>query len=848
MPWSVALNESLRLSQFPVLPREDTSKRPSPSLEVHLGSLESTPKSLSRGDDPSTESAKNESKVSQTPATVVEIRVQEPTSTTTPRTSASIRGSVRENKRPVLQNTRKDEEYEADDDNPRRSVHLYSMRISHHLRSGSLLSWDNLADAPDLPTPPRAFRDRSISDLSRLSQTHRKLSRHERQTSSSGFASSKVPSKWGRVVPNDFREDKSSIYSSRPHSPPDSLGGSLINLSQAATRQDAAKNASEDLTTLRRSNSYPTDNDETPRPVPRHGLTNLRDVTCSSSIDQPSNESAPLARNNSVASTKKSKFREEFSPSPPKKRLSPSASIMRFFNPKRSSVRSQSEVILKPDVPTAVDGSLEIPQAATRHERRLSKSLMSLESEREAMGKEANANPIWDKALKSYQDERAAMFLPQNKNLAVHSSPIRERRASVSNPEAKEEDAPARKLSTKRYSAPLLSPVTSGDLPSSCTRRAALISTGTDDIDPGKKTQMRFDQQIDTASTVGAWGRYPSHTRDERTSSAGHGDHVETRDFALEAAIKFAMGNNSDMADDEIDPTARPVTPPLLPGQKKRKKRVGNTRIAKSHSMTFGKTFLKNYARIFRSQSIEFQKHGHGHRNSIAAGGMLEYPELELIPDVWSGVSSGSKVESAGNDNKVDRAAHKEYAPGDRKGKGKLQDEDSTSTLRPLNSLPCFNEPMATLDGQSDQNHARDTARVWSAYYENFLPAFPRASTELDFDLGGFGAQVRHSFDSKRATMPSHHTIPSRSAKHSRNASRVSRISIVSNGSARPSFVSLGEDENERGTGARSSVSVRRSTMDLITMYKEQEAAEREKVLKLVRVESKREQGGLLGL
>jgi hypothetical protein len=286
----------------------------------------------------------------------------------------------------------------------------------------------------------------------------------------------------------------------------------------------------------------------------------------------------------------------------------------------------------------AVDGSLEIPHAATARERRLSQSL---EAEEEALGKDKNAIPMWERALKNHQDERAAMFLPKNRNLAVHSSPVRERSGSYSKPRHSMDS----NVSVKRHSAPLLGPSPSTYLGDDLApeepqrlsgRRTAIFSEHDKDINSGGEDLRRhYDQQKDTVETVGAWGRYPSHSRPDRTFSAGHQDSVTTRDFALEAAIKFAMGKNTDSDEDNIDPVERPASPPLLPGQKKRKKKVGSHRIAKSNSMTFGKNFLKNYARIFRSQSIEFQKYGYGHRSSITGGGVLEYPELEILPDVW---------------------------------------------------------------------------------------------------------------------------------------------------------------------------------------------------------------------
>ncbi|KAL5443347.1 hypothetical protein PMIN06_008727 [Paraphaeosphaeria minitans] len=851
--WSVALNESLRLSQFP-LPRRPSTPKPSQvSLRKMLSDKKPKTRLEKQENDISKESpAKEEDR--PTPSTVVQIHVQEPTAMTTPRQSGSLKVITRSIPPAVAQESAKEQDV-TEEDQHRRSVHLYSMRISHHLRSGSLLSWDTTADESELPSPNSPFCDRSFSNLSRVSHSQRQPSRHERQTSSSGFASSRVPPKWGRVLTNDLQEDKSSIYSSRPQSPPDSplesFGGSMINLSQTPKHPISTAQSSLDLVRVRRSNSYPTDNDETPKPPRRHGLTNLRDVASYSGLTRRSNETTRLVRGNSVANTGKSKFREEFSPSPPRKKLIPSASIIRFFTPKRNSLCSQSEATMKSgDLIPEFDGSLEVPDIAMQRERRNSKSAISLEAEQKALGKDKKANAVWDRALQSYQDEKAAMLLPQN-NLAAHTSPFRERSGSVSRPRVSEEPEMARKMSTpKRFSAPLLDPPSPGavefeDLPSLFTRRTAFIGSDPTTIDPNQEAQLRFAQQTDTIDTVGSWGRYPSHTRADRTFSAGHQDQVETRDFALEAAIKFATSKNTDGDDaeeEEIDPATRPVTPPLLPGQKKRKKKVGHTRIAKSHSMTFGKSLLKNYAKIFRSQSIEFHRHGQGHRSSITTGGTLEYPELEIVPDVWRRAIIEETSQDSSHGNGENRDTQEEYGPGDKKGKGKMKEEDSAKTLRPL---PTSSRPTTGNLLQAGLDGTKDTARVWSAYYENCLPAFPHASNELDFTLDDFGAPARRSLESRRASMHSR-TMPARYSKHSRNASRMSHLSIASHGSGRRSFISMGE--NDGGIDERSIVSVRRSTMDLISMYKEQEHTEMERVLNMVQTEIAKENMALKGL
>ena len=843
VPWSVALKESLRLSEFPVPPLQLTPKQSRASLEMQTSSRMSHNRATNPRDAYPVRLSHGKDKAPPTPATVVQIRVQEPAAVSTPRGSGAVPGTIPNKVQPTSDDCAEENRDSNDSDGARKSVHLYSMRISHHLRSGSLLSWDNLADPPELPTPPHPFRDRSMSDLSRTSGVqYQQLPRHERKTSSSGFASSKVPSKWGKVITNDIREDMSSIYSSRPQSPPEEFAGSLVNLSRTPPH-GASKKSSVDLTQPRRSSSYPTDNDDTPRPAQRNGINHFLDV---STLPRRSTETARLARNNSVASTKKSKFREEFSPSPPKKRLTPSASIMRFFTPKRSS---QSEESLKRvDLASTVDGAREPQHAGSHRDHRRSKSIISLETEQKSLGNDKNASPMWDKALRKYQDERAAMFLPENKELAVSGSPFRERSVSVPQPQLSEELAtPIKSQASKRLSVPLpgsLHAETAGPssvLPSS-ERRAALASRDNLDVDPGQELRSCFEHN-DTPEIVGAWGRYPSHTRPDRTASAGHQDQVDTRDFALEAAIKFAMGEN-ETDDDNVDPITRRSTP-LLSGRK-RKKKLGHTHVAKSHSMTFGKTFLKNYTKLFRSQSIEFQKHGHGHRSSITTGGTLKYPELEILPDVWArGITSerNGKVVRSHEDY---HSVQDEYGPGDRKGKGKMKADHSTSTPRPSGSTKTMiDDHFRGLDGQNDRAHVKDTARVWSAYYEDCLPSFPRASTDLDFNPAEFGVpSARRSLDSKRTSFS--HTMPSRYPKHSRNHSHLSHFSVRSGASARPSFVSV--SENEVGMDGRSVFSVRRSTMDLVTMYQELEDTEREKVLKLVRMDSSKERTAFTGL
>lgn len=856
IPWSEVMSESLRLSQFPLPPPQaglNPSKTPSvvnpksdkinhnySTQRLHVGSH--NPDLAGTGASPA--------------ARTVEIRVQQPTSIASPRPSTSVRGGFRENAPPNKADTVEPIEDEEEDDNPRRSVHLHSMRISHHLRSGSLLSWDQLADAPEMPTPPRPFRQRTISDQSRHSHVQRQLARHERQTSSSGFASSKVPSRWGKVLPNerDLRGDvASSIYSSRPQSPPDSFGGSMMNLSRAGTGHRNFSHSSIELRKLRRSNSFPTDNEDTPQAAQRYGVTNLSAAQNATADTTLHGAPLPLARKNSVAETKKSKFREEFSPSPPKKRITPSTSIMKFLNPKRLSMRSQSEANLQPDtLELTLDGHFDtLPVAAADRERRQSRSLMSLQAEQGALGKNKGANHVWDQALKAHQEEKASMFLPKNKDLAVNASPFRERSGSFSTrrPSMQEDTSPGAESSNtpKRYSAPLLAPYKDDhDRPSLLSRRSATAGRGK--LTMEQEIADAFEKQGDGADVVGAWGCYPSHTRMERTLSAGKKDRVETRDFALEAAIRFASAKDDDRDHDMIDPTERIPSPPLLPGEKKRKKKVGSGKMAKSHSMTFGRKLIKNYySGMFKSSSSEFRRHGRGHRSSIASGGTLEHPELELLPEVF--MSGGADGAGGSRQHLSDKQVVRRHSERHRDAKpdSKLPSEDSMATLRQRrnSSAPDLNDLVNLHDGAGDSEHAHDRARVWSVYYETCVPSFPRMSTDVDFALRDFGGPSRTSSHSKRVSTHSR-TMPARLTKHSRNVSQMSRRSNMSGTSAQPSFLSMGDDD--AAGEQRSLVSVRHSTMDLISKFKEQEVRERERVLSMTRAESRHDGALLAGL
>ncbi len=99
------------------------------------------------------------------------------------------------------------------------SVHLYGMRISHHLRSPSTLS---VAASHQGHTAWHRGNGTTHPDNATLRPVK---SRHQHQTSSSGFDSIKLPASWGHALP----DEASSIYSTRPNSPLKSPTASMFD-------------------------------------------------------------------------------------------------------------------------------------------------------------------------------------------------------------------------------------------------------------------------------------------------------------------------------------------------------------------------------------------------------------------------------------------------------------------------------------------------------------------------------------------------------------------------------------------------------------------------------------------
>lgn len=132
---------------------------------------------------------------------------------------------------------------------------------------------------------------------------------------------------------------------------------------------------------------------------------------------------------------------------------------------------------------------------------------------------------------------------------------------------------------------------------------------------PQKKSPIQHDSPIQrvhrrtdaispsgSVRSVDSWTRYPSHTCVERNEAATERDNIIARDFA-------------------VGPTSQPSM------SKK-----------KSRSMTFGKKFRHKFTTFYTTRRSDLRRYNAGHRSSIAFGGRLEYPELEIPPRTFDPV------------------------------------------------------------------------------------------------------------------------------------------------------------------------------------------------------------------
>ncbi|TKA78410.1 hypothetical protein B0A49_01374 [Cryomyces minteri] len=584
------------------------------------------------------------------------------------------------------------------------SVHLYNMRISQHLRSMSQLSVNSSSRTP---TKSRNFEhQRGPSTSSVMSRPFQRF-RHHRQASSCGFASATVPTSWGNVVRSD---QASSVYSTYPNStastPSVSLPHLPLNENNVYRVPDTYDIEPSTVPEIQLGGSVPASSGKEVVDLATHpnaaALQSSATVLPRSELDSRfetkiSMKTAFVPSNaSSVSLGKTSRFKEELTPSPPKKHTRKRKSTFKFLRPSKSKgkfvIASAPQTPERNHLSNQMDGPaddrgsglLAVSDGHRRpslveYERRLSNSrddrrrlstvdsqalLPTLNNTRTpSLSQQAGARPsleqyrrhssvsarrhpgdasaVWEKALRAHQNEKASMFLsPEKRSTSNVSSapqfslsfgessgggPSLQSRRNVDHDHLGpldpigplENSARSRSHSMHQPDDPLLSPYDDGN--GMCSQRPTSMSAGT----------VLVKERQSSISSLQAWSRYPSHTREQRTGSAGAGDDVTTRDFALLFPDDLQGGSSSD---------STPVN------TQKRKSKSG---LKLPRSTTFGRNIFKYYAGLFKSQSQDFRRHGMGHRSSIATGGVLEYPELELLPPVLPSTILTSKLNSS---------------------------------------------------------------------------------------------------------------------------------------------------------------------------------------------------------
>lgn len=396
-------------------------------------------------------------------------------------------------------------------------------------------------------------------------------SHHQRRTSSSGFNNS-VPAESRGHTPRD--STSSSVYPSHNGSPVSSPRNSIICVPTSSRTNDGIENAG-------------------PIDVPRPSVTKSG-VEVRGFVDTPKrtlNESDRLRRHTfNIAS---------FNSSTDSFRLKElAAAEMRFptmtgalTTPKASKFTEDFEEPFSRDRDMyprrhsigTLDGGYSLGKLSV-HGRELSSEAA-----------EGNASIIWERALKTHAQEQANKLLRASEEGMTKQSresfDSRERAICIDGHQQK-------MLDTKMESSGNAPGPEVQNLGHPIPSDAASISAR-----PQFKKRQSGNK---TTSSIASWTRYPSHDRSERSSSAaGEQDHVASRDFAH-----------------EVKPTKVGTEKRMFSGSKQKK----------SRSMTFPKNIFKSWSRIYKSRSTDFRRFAGGHRSSIATAGILEYPELEMLP------------------------------------------------------------------------------------------------------------------------------------------------------------------------------------------------------------------------
>lgn len=479
-------------------------------------------------------------------------------------------------------------------------------------------------------------------------------------------------------------------------------------------------------------------------------------------------------------------------------------------------------------------------------------------------GSSRSENTLMEKALHQHRLEKAALFRVSSRRIEPPTTTVQ---------------------------AP---PVFNVSFGASAANMSGCMPAAMDDVDPLEPTkwpttrrsqsmrQMRFSKgsalssQPSTSFTVGttsttaamrrpqsagdlaAWSRFPSHTRAERCSTASREDNVISQDFAYPRKGK-----------DQSSEALAFNTPST---DKTRKRNW----VVRSRSITFD-SVMRYYSNLFTSSAAR------NRRSSIAAGGRLEHPELEILPPIFPALAFGMPHYAHPSGGLVDRIKEeghhlKEESQHLREEGHHLKEETqeilahhshlhhhyriSEEGVDPLSqasndtesehdsndghispSPPRLQLPEdhVTLDGTTEvevkenleETEGAPGARRLSQMYQTYvrLPTSMDVTAEAskEEDLRDTGSPESYSGDSKVEMLPGLLAVPSRD--HSTGSAgsagtivrRFPSVTVVDDRKGHWRSVSL--------VSVQSGKSIRNSTNDLLRLIKESENKERQKLM-----------------
>ena len=491
--------------------------------------------------------------------------------------------------------------------------HLYNIYVPKQLVSKSLLP------ATSLPQLQEPRRDRSYTS----EESSKLFSVMPRRQVSSEMVTSRIPMAWDNHRPRAA----SSVYSSQPESRLSSRRDSLVHFSSLSDRVQQYKdcNSHEGIISVPATRLRPVDVEKLEHQTSDPSFHSSNDSFTKRELAAAERRISSIHRANTLP--KSSRFKEELDQisaeltltNPARRRFSNFDGSSDLRSRSISSPRSLHSLSLN-------DEATSVWEKAVREHARLS---LSPSKSLSRLSVNNGSTSAWEKALREHALEDAAL---KHTRLGSYSPDL----LGDTEIGPKDEDMgrkPSTRPSLYRNQAHLFVEADHG--PQLQARLAAYKLPTFHHTSKKKRPLINEVKRSSSAYPIGSWSRYPSHSRPERSSSpAGIQDQVFARDFA-DMTPRSSQNPSPNRQDSKLDP-------------KKRKK-----------SMNFGKHMLSQVSRLYKSQSQVLQRRlaneARGNRSSISEGGMLEYPELELLgrvspplpsPDIATKVAMEERIQS----------------------------------------------------------------------------------------------------------------------------------------------------------------------------------------------------------